>query len=427
MLDLHERAQARLIQLLAPALEKVTINHGSFVNAHSLSALDGLDKVLPSNSKTTGELHRYIDDEPAYHFFSERIFMTVGLETNYEEGKSLKLSDVPSFSDLAYAAEHLVSELATLPWKYRVYYPLWGDAAKILPSGQDRFELSPDTQIVRITEANIAEFPQKGDNDKRGLANMFGSLFGHPTDALTLGRVVFVSEIEGFVGRFAVSAPLRSVESRLRAFFGLCLAVGVLENGNAYMPSPPKQLLLVERTDQGVKELERDHELDDDFNRAVAKLEPVNFGGKFEPSVIEEWNAQRLELMRQAYSETTVGRQLQLAARWHFDSIANNGELLSFVQAMVCLEIILGDQSEATEQGVGEAIRNRCAYLIGKSLQDRQKIMEDLRDIYRVRSKIVHTGKDNLSRSERRMMLRLRQLCSLVLTAELEVAASVKS
>jgi hypothetical protein len=421
-IDLHVKAQAQLVAQLVQILPKVEIYDGCFVNSRSLLSLNMLDKTLPANSKMGRELHEYIDDDPASHFFSEYINMTVGREAKYESEKRLTLIDVPSFNDIDYAAKYLVAEMASLPWQYSIYHVLWGDAASLMPTASNEVQLSPTTRLVRITDENIGEFPDKSGDKGDSISSMF-SLFGHPADALTVGRVVFVTEVTGFIGRFAVSEPLRRAESRLRAFLGLCLAIGVLETKNSYMPSPPKQHLLIQRVDDGRKRVERDHELDDEFNRAVSKLGPVDFGGKFEQHTIELWNASRFTLIREAYKDSLEGRRLQLAARWHFDSIANSGELLAFVQSMVCLEIILGDQSEASEHGLGETIRNRCAYLIGGSIQNRQQISDDLKDIYRVRSKIVHTGQEKLSGKERGMLFRLRQLCSLVLQKELEIAA----
>ncbi|WP_172125959.1 HEPN domain-containing protein [Devosia sp. 919] len=410
-----------MIEQLNKILPEVNLYQGSFVNTRPLMPLVDLARILPANSQGSKDLHRYIDDEPTYHFFSEYIYMVVEHETKYEDGKNLMLSDLPSFADIPFASHHLVNELVSLPWSYRVFYPLWGDAAKLMPSATDEMVLSPTTRLLRISENNVSEFPKAPEHKENNLGPLFGSLFGSTADRLSIGRVVFVTEVEGFIGRFAGSEPLRRAESRLRSFFGLCLALGLLEKGSSYMPSPPKQHLLVERTDQGSKVLERAYELDDEFNLAISKFQPFTFTQKFDGETMELWRTTRLTLIRSAFKYSASSHKLQLAARWHFDSVANSGELLAFVQAMICLEIILGEQSEASELGVGEAIRNRCAYLIGKSTGDRDQIIDDLKDIYRVRSKIVHTGKENLSAAERRMMMRLRQICSLVLNRELEL------
>lgn len=422
-IELHQRARSRMAEQLAEILLNISIHDGCFVTARSLLPLVALDRTLPTNTPEIRILHSYIDDEPAYHFFSEYINLTVSREMKYASGQNFNLNKVPYFNDVESASRHLVSELTTLPWKYLIYYNLWGDAAQLMPPDLDEFVLSDNTRLIRVSAENIHNFPKPPNNVVDGsLASMFG-LFGHSADEISIGRVAFVTEAEGFIGRYAISEPLRRAESRLRAFLGLCLATGVLSSGNSYMPSPPKQRLLIQRLDNESDEIERTDELDDDFNRAITKLEPLKLGPGHDQKASDFVKHYQLELMRAAFKDTQTGRQIQLAARWHFDSNANSGELLSFIQAMVCLEIVLGDQNEASENGLGETIRNRCAYLIGKSIEDRQRIIEDIKNIYRVRSKIVHTGKDSLSGKERIMMFRLRQICSQVLQAELEVAA----
>lgn len=66
-------------------------------------------------------------------------------------------------------------------------------------------------------------------------------------------------------------------------------------------------------------------------------------------------------------------------------------------------------------------LRNRCAYLIGNSQEDRAELLEWFRKIYDVRSQIVHSGKHWLSASEFELFARLRWICRRVIRKEIDL------
>jgi len=85
---------------------------------------------------------------------------------------------------------------------------------------------------------------------------------------------------------------------------------------------------------------------------------------------------------------------------------------------MVVLEILLGDKATSDEIGLGQLLRNRCAYLIGNGHEDREKLLRTFEDIYRIRSQIVHAGKHRLTREERVLFHQLHMICHRVLQKE---------
>jgi len=88
---------------------------------------------------------------------------------------------------------------------------------------------------------------------------------------------------------------------------------------------------------------------------------------------------------------------------------------------MVALEILLGDKASSDIMGLGELLRNRCAYLIGKTHDQRQDILKDFKQIYEIRSKIVHRGKSKLTFNERGLFMNLQWLCRRVIQEEIEL------
>jgi hypothetical protein len=112
---------------------------------------------------------------------------------------------------------------------------------------------------------------------------------------------------------------------------------------------------------------------------------------------------------------------LLLAAQWLFDSYCGSNELLSFVQGAVVLETLLGDKAISDTIGLGDLLGNRCAYLISKTLEEREMILRDFRSIYDVRSKIVHAGKKRLNREQRMLFEKLQWICHRAIQKEVEL------
>ena len=88
---------------------------------------------------------------------------------------------------------------------------------------------------------------------------------------------------------------------------------------------------------------------------------------------------------------------------------------------MVALEILLGDKATSDVIGLGELLRNRCAYLIGVTHDQRQDILDGFKEIYDIRSKIIHRGKSRLTMDERTLFRKLQWICRRVIQEEIEL------
>lgn len=114
--------------------------------------------------------------------------------------------------------------------------------------------------------------------------------------------------------------------------------------------------------------------------------------------------------LKAVFSFPDANRQIISAGKWLLNSYGGSDALLSFVQATVVLEILLGEQNSTGEKlGLTELLRNRCAYLVAKNRSEREEIKNKFDEIYNVRSKIVHTGKSRLKGREWYLLSELRR------------------
>lgn len=85
------------------------------------------------------------------------------------------------------------------------------------------------------------------------------------------------------------------------------------------------------------------------------------------------------------------------------------------------MEILLGDKAVSDLMGLGELLRSRCAYLISDTREEREMLLRDFGNIYKVRSNIVHAGKKRLNSEERRLFATLQWICRRVIHKETEM------
>lgn len=88
--------------------------------------------------------------------------------------------------------------------------------------------------------------------------------------------------------------------------------------------------------------------------------------------------------------------RIKAAIEWSFDSLTAENETMAFLKACIGLEALLG-KNEAGPS-LTEALSDRCAYLIATSIKSRKSIKERFKELYKLRSKIVHGSINHLDR-----------------------------
>lgn len=78
------------------------------------------------------------------------------------------------------------------------------------------------------------------------------------------------------------------------------------------------------------------------------------------------------------------------AIEWGFDGAANGNRTMGFIQTCIGLEALLGDKKHLAQASITAKLADRCAFLLGKTPSERQKLTEQFLKIYDLRSKLVH-------------------------------------
>jgi hypothetical protein len=417
--------QESLIEQLVIALREFEVKHRRYVQRGSIfKALSDAEKILPSNGKLRETINAYVDhDWPFTEFISDEIDIELSSQEFDAEQSSVKLTTLPNYSDATAAGNRLVESFATLPRKYTLSVKLPSQLSPMLSDDETKVELSPSLRIVRARSELRELFPI--ENPTFGLlAALVG---GNDWEENALYVQI---EAIGFIGLYGGSTPYNDALRTLRTFFGLGLALRLLENKpvTTLQQLPPFRIHLHQLKDDKWGNF-TNFDLTDTLSADLRALQLNTVNGWItNPERQLSWAKTQFSAMLGAFKTGKKPETIQLAAQWFFDgNRPGQDELLAYVQTMIVIEILLGDKSVSDQTGLNELLRNRCAYLISESAAERDEILDLFSEIYRVRSQIVHRGKHLLSMEERYLLYRLRFMCQRVFAKELQLLNAIGS
>ena len=373
-------------------------------------------------------LEQNVSGEPFSDFVTD-VLSTELLKTQQynEEQNPVPLTDIAAYRDRTAVAGRLVSEFQSLPWDYALTIEMpsgIGDALR----GVIGHALSTSVCLLAPNEQFSTEYPSPPWTDVPVRPTTLQSLLSAYQARWNPNSVYLQIRMAGFIPRFGSSAPLEEGINTIKSFFGLGLALNFFRSGSRFGEPPANVCPWVHRLAGEKWEYERYTELDSSLSALVYKLEFDDRDGAVETEGERKAVAEAiLERMGFVFSAGPPANRLLLASHWLLDSYSGSDTMLAFVQAVVVLEILLGDKAVSEVVGLGELLGNRCAYLISKSQSERDKILEDFPRIYKVRSGIVHAGKKRLSRDEWRLFMRLRWICNRVIQEESRLLAGKRT
>lgn len=86
------------------------------------------------------------------------------------------------------------------------------------------------------------------------------------------------------------------------------------------------------------------------------------------------------------------------ACEWSFDANSEHVPAMKVVKACIGLESVYGEDN--SEGGLTKSLSDRCAYSLASSVAERKIIMRQCRELYQLRSSVVHGVKRKLSSSD---------------------------
>jgi hypothetical protein len=415
-IELHKECRSRVSELLETALRELRVRNGQFIDRGSSRSLLRTDTALPQSGEVHESLLKYVGETPGYDFTYETLARELLEGHQYvAEDAPRALDSVAGYADLSSVAGRLVEALERLPREYLLTIPLPNSIGSPLINALGPFAFSSVLKLVRVDDELRSRQPLDEGRAGQSFRALLRPGWGDTTAALQIG-------VTGFVGIYGHSAPLEEAIATLRSFLGLGIALRLFKVERTFRGTSPGVGGFVHREESSGWALDRDVGLEAATSEGLLDLVPDDLDGKINTPELQTALAARVAVQLECvFRDPSKAARIVLGGQWLFDSHSAADELLAFVQAAVVLEIILGDKAASEAVGLGELLRNRCAYLIGKTRSEREGILDDFQKIYDVRSRIVHTGKRRLNRQERILLFRLQWLCNRVVQEEVDL------
>lgn len=156
--------------------------------------------------------------------------------------------------------------------------------------------------------------------------------------------------------------------------------------------------------------------LTSDFSRYLSNVSIAHDRGStaFKSAVIEM--QELLEILYHSAAQENV-RSLRRAIEWSFDARIDEDRTTRFLKTCIGLEAALTEQNE--EIGITQQLADRCAFILARTTEARFRTRQEIRQIYQLRSKIVHGAVSGLPPSDSLLAKRATELLAAVLAAEI--------
>jgi hypothetical protein len=431
-LNLHSECKSRLKESVADNLAHARVTNDVFLNPYSTTKLSSAEVILPTG-KLQKTLNEYISETPLYDFIYESISRDIYENGTYSSNsETFPLSSLTSYRNLQNISNNLVEEFDTLPWSYLISFRLPSDVGIHFRDTVGKYSLSDSMQIVSPDDSYDSILPlQSGIEQRDKILFPRLGLLSFYTPQKWCQKSAFVQfEAKGFIGWYLKTTPIEEVISSIKSLVGLALAVRLFKvkkkQVDPILKTTEMSSLIVHRKINDHWQVWSTFKLPDDLSETLNRLEIISPADDLGSDIINKWTNMQLAAISTAFRNTDKSERILLAGQWLLDSYVGRNELLSFVQTTVAMEILLGDEIKTDIIGIGELLRNRCAYLIGKTYDQRERILKDFEKVYNIRSKIVHRGKSKLNFDESNLFGKLQWMCTRVIAEELSLIAQDK-
>ncbi|MBE1528963.1 hypothetical protein GGC65_003419 [Sphingopyxis sp. OAS728] len=413
----HAALQQRIAKVLGPMLGDAVVMGNLLLTSQTRRKLQALDDLLPSHGLQHARLDAMIGPHPLSQFVIGRVEESLRPQA-YEQGTK-KLTTYEGYADPVAAARRLAEEFSGLPHHYIYSLPLTGIFRDVMEDNH-ALPFSKDVKICGGGDTLTGWLPLTTGDEALDNHILGGQLLGRRPASWDGAHLLI--NARGYNAENVENEGDQRVVETIKSFFGLYMAHNLVERRYSPSPRPGNLKVCVHRWEDGAYRLYRQFTLDEATSALIHELHFDELDGNFENARMKRALVTEMgEQVAKAFANTPDAERVRLAGRWLFDSYAGGNQLMSFLQAMVVLEILLGDKAASDKIGLGELLRNRCAYLLGKSVEQRDAIMAEFSRIYEVRSAIVHRGKSIIRATERPLFFKLRAYAQQVIRAELQL------
>ncbi|MFP8487926.1 hypothetical protein ACKGJO_02415 [Gracilimonas sp. Q87] len=384
--------------------------------------MSDIDRILPENDEFQNRLYNWVGENPLSSFIFGNI--QDRLDSNFEfdsESPLQSLNELEGFENLQVLAEELIDDFNSLPYTYSLFLKLPRSVSTRFIHAMDDTEyiLSDSLSLVSPDEDFNTSFPNPPAHNP---SKSFISLdFLDKKTEWDSDDLYIRFEVEGFITSYEQTRPLIKFKETCKSLLGISLALRLLNFESNYLNSSFESKIVVYQRKEESWSARQNHSFSESFSNRFQSLGIWNTWVDNHEDQLDYIISSELKKIKTVFESPDDNETILKSSQWLYDSYCSENQLLGFIQSITSIEILLGDKSISDIIGLGELLRNRCAYLIGRSKSQRDEILKDFKRIYDTRSKIVHRGKSNLTQDEIDDLYKLKWLCNRAIQEEISL------
>ena len=313
-----------------------------------------------------------------------------------EKGKFLK-----DFVNTEEETKKFIDYIARFPRLETFYFPL------------------PKIDLNLFREARLGEIGSISCEDLSSIS---------ATEVTELGeqRIYFKSTIKGYCGFTTSSTGYNLALIQFKVFVERAISEGLLRIDNldptfsSELKSRVQAKYCIEHDDikgHTITTLDLPMEISDMCSRLILSQ---NFNYDKEPDEITKEFESKLAYLDKIYeSDKRPIQRLRSASEWSFDSLCAERATMQILQLCIGLESIYGD--DAGNEGLTEKLSDRCAFSLAETHEEREKIKDEFKGLYKTRSKIVHGVSSQLTEEQLKQLNFGRTLLQRSISKEIKL------
>ncbi len=342
----------------------------------------------------------WLDRPDVFSIFYDLVYIAIKEVANEEQSLEGNLWDLLGDENSERLSETLKEYITSIPRKYDLYIPI-PEISKNIPSP---INISESISLVSFQEAD-----QIPGGYHKGLLSF--------DNKLEIGKVYIKQNIVGYAGNRLENACTKEALSNLKIILQQGLFRGLFQltpegkaglgifGGFTHHQIKKSKIVSVDEAydDPKISSVE----LPIDICRLLSNID-INWDSETISTATEreELDKAIAALLRKSVHliETAEeeAERVKGAIKWCFDSYAVENQTLSFLQVCIGLEALLGDAEY--NGALTETLADRCSYLIGDDIKGRKTIKKNFKELYEVRSKLVHGNASELTGDQSRYL-----------------------
>lgn len=313
-----------------------------------------------------------LSDGDVLRLIYDQVMSALQVKYGPESDSEGKLDTLLAASEIEGMVRNIFQLFKTLPREYEFYFPLPNIEA--LPAGMT-YRLSNNLAIRMMPIVSNSFLKVRTETTKHS-PHLKVRVSGYARDSL-----------DSIAGVSALSTLKQGIQMGLLLGLFEKVTVGFFGQGlfGSYHHIPSEKIQIYDVHDKGF--IDQDTLVPIDLTYVFHSLRATQkMQGYFKSQ--QQNIPQLVEYGRFMDLVNNNTNPLKAALEWAFDSGMAVNETISFLQVCIALECVLG--RGAPHDNLTATLADRCAYLLGRNLSERNKIRKNFKKLYDIRSSLVH-------------------------------------